>query len=258
MAYFIRKNENEFTATGAAGGAWNTEEQHIAPMMGLMTHLTELDHARRDVEGAMLPGRINVEILGTLSFDAFHIETEVVRPGRTIELVEAVCIQNGRPAVRMRTWFMSAADTASIAGTAFASIPGPNEEALPALGTDWGGGYVQSITGFRQQSEPGRGIAWWRTDTPLIEGETVSNLAYFMSLLDMANGVVVRENPRKVAYPNLDLTAHFFQLPDGPWLGTDTHVSFGASGIGETHSVIHDASGPIGTCSQILTIRRRG
>ncbi|MDN6246622.1 MAG: thioesterase family protein, partial [Corynebacterium casei] len=105
MAYFIRKDENEFTATGAASGAWNTEEQHIAPMMGLMTHLTELDHARRDTEGVMLPGRINVEILGTLSFDAFHIETEVVRPGRTIELVEAVCIQNGRPAVRMRTWF---------------------------------------------------------------------------------------------------------------------------------------------------------
>lgn len=257
MAYFIRKGENEFTATDAAGGAWNTEEQHIAPMMGLMTHLTELDHAQRDVEGTMLPGRVSVEILGTLSFDSFHIEVEVVRPGRTIELVEAVCIQNGRPAVRMRTWFLTQVDTETIEGTAFESIPGPTDELLPALGTGWGGGFVNSIRGNRVQSETGRGFAWWQTDVPLLEDEAVSEFAAYLSILDMANGVAVRVDPREVIYPNLDLTAHFFRMPKGKWVGTDTDVSFGATGVGLTHSVIHDKSGPIGTCSQVLTVRPR-
>ena len=77
-----------------------------------------------------------MEILGVLGYEPFDIEVEVIRPGRTIELIEAVCIQNGRPAVRMRTWFMAQTNTSTIAGTAFPSIPGPNEEeARPALGT---------------------------------------------------------------------------------------------------------------------------
>lgn len=255
MAYFVRIRENTFEATSESGGAWNPAEQHIAPMMGLMTHMTELNHAQRDASAELVPGRISVEILGVLSFDPFEISVDVVRPGRTIELVEAVCVQNGRSAVRMRTWFIKQTDTSSIAGTAFASILRPPEHPLPALGTDWGGGFVQSISGQRNQEEPGRGTAWWRTDTELIDSESVSDLAYFMSILDMANGVAIREDPRKVVYPNVDLTAHFFQLPVGKWLGTDTTVSFGAAGIGETNSVIHDENGPIGTCSQILTIR---
>lgn len=257
MPYFIRTADNEFTATEAAGGAWNPQEQHIAPMMGLMAHLTELGHAARDAEGAMLPGRVSVEILGTLSFDPFHIEVEVVRPGRTIELVEALCIQNGRPAVRMRTWFLSQVDTAAIAGTTFEPIPGPTDEILPALGTGWGGGFVNSIRGNRVQTAAGRGHAWWRSDVALLADAPISPFASYLRLLDMANGVAVRVDPREVIYPNLDLTAHFFRMPQGPWVGADTSVSFGAGGIGLTHSVIHDETGPLGTCSQVLTVRPR-
>ena len=49
MAYFIRQGANTFLATPEAGGAWNPEEQHIAPMIGLLTHLTELEIGRAHV-----------------------------------------------------------------------------------------------------------------------------------------------------------------------------------------------------------------
>ena len=124
MAYFIRQGANTFLATPETGGAWNPEEQHIAPMIGLLTHLTELDHNQRDEDATLVPGRMSVEILGVLGYEPFDVEVEVVRPGRTIELVEAICIQKGRPAVRVRTWFMAQTDTSSIAGTAFSLIPG--------------------------------------------------------------------------------------------------------------------------------------
>lgn len=257
MAYFQRTGDNEFTATEHTGGAWNPKEQHIAPMVGLMTHLTELDHSQRDAANNMVPGRISVEILGTISFDPFHIDIEVVRPGRTIELVEAICVQNGRPAARMRTWFLIQEDTLAFEGTAFEDMPEPTGELRPGLGIGWGGGFVNSIAGYQEMKEPGRGIAWWQTDVPLLEGETVSNLASYMSILDMANGVAVRENPQEVVFPNLDLTAHLFRMPEGKWVGTDTSVSFGGSGVGLTHSILHDEAGPIGTCSQVLTVRPR-
>ena len=74
-------------------------------------------------------------------------------------------------------------------------------------------------------------------------------------LFDIANGMTVRLSPKHVAFPNLDLTAHLFTQPRGTWIGFDTSVSFGPGGIGLTSSILHDTGGPIGTVSQILTIR---
>src|SRR5699024_12255590 len=104
-------------------------------MIGLLTHLTELDHKQRDEEAALVPGRMSVEILGVLGYEPFDVEGEVVRPGRTIELVEAVCTQNGRPAVRMRTLFMAQTHTSSIGASDFSLMLGDTEG---AGGTDGG------------------------------------------------------------------------------------------------------------------------
>jgi hypothetical protein len=65
----------------------------------------------------------------------------------------------------------------------------------------------------------------------------------------------VRRDPRSVAFPNVDLTAHLFREPRGGWLGFDTTVSFGADGLGLTSSVVHDEVGPVGTSAQLLTVR---
>lgn len=67
--------------------------------------------------------------------------------------------------------------------------------------------------------------------------------------------MAVRESPTDVAFPNLDLTAHLFTQPRGEWIGFDTTVSFGPTGLGLTSSVIYDTRGPVGTVSQILTVR---
>mgnify|MGYP000616146169 CR=1 FL=1 len=89
----------------------------------------------------------------------------------------------------------------------------------------------------------------------LLDGEPVSGLAHAARLFDIANGMTVRRDPREVAFPNLDLTAHLFAEPTGDWLGFDTRVSFGDRGLGLTASVLHDERGPVGTMSQILTVR---
>jgi hypothetical protein len=67
----------------------------------------------------------------------------------------------------------------------------------------------------------------------------------------------VRASPDRVVFPNLDLTAHLFTEPHGEWIGFDTTVTFGPGGVGLTSSVIHDTHGPVGTMSQILTLRPR-
>jgi hypothetical protein len=82
-------------------------------------------------------------------------------------------------------------------------------------------------------------------------------MARAVGLFDVANGLTVRRNPREVAFPNLDLTAHLYRTPDGEWLGFDTTVTFGPAGLGLTSTVLHDERGPIGTIAQSLVVRPR-
>jgi len=96
---------------------------------------------------------------------------------------------------------------------------------------------------------------WASTDIPLVDDEAVGPLARTAGLLDIVNGMTVRQDPREVAFPNLDLTAHLLREPTGDWVGFDATVSFGPAGVGVTSSVLHDQHGPLGTLAQTLTVR---
>jgi hypothetical protein len=119
----------------------------------------------------------------------------------------------------------------------------------------WPGGFIASAEVRRQQIEPGRASYWVRTPLPLIQDEDDSRLVSVAGVLDIANGMTVRVNLDDVSFPNVDLTVHLFAEPRGEWIGFDTTVSFGPSGLGLTSSVIHDLHGPVGTAAQLLTVR---
>jgi hypothetical protein len=253
QTYFRRTGPTTFAPTEHVGGAWRTDEQHIAPAMGLMAHAVELDLDARRSDGVRL-SRLSYDILGVLPLEEVEIEVRVVRPGRTVELVEAVLTHAGRPGVLLRAWLLAGGDTGEVAGTDLPPMPDPEsfDEWDPT--TVWPGGFIASASLRRDHHGPGRGRFWARSATQLLE-EPASATATAMGLLDIANGMTVRADPREVAFPNVDLTAHLLRAPEPGWLGFDTTVSFGPGGLGVTSSVLHDEHGPIGTLSQSLTVR---
>lgn len=256
MAYFERLGPGRFRATEHTGGAWDLETQHIAPALGLLAHVVETDRdARRD--DGLLVSRLSYDILGTVPVAEVEIDVQVVRKGRTIELVEAVLEEGGRTAVRLRAWLMEPRDTRGLAGSTHAVIPGPEETESWDPTEVWPGGFIDTAEVRRHQTEPGRARVWVRSQVPLVADEPASSLSRFAGLLDIANGMTVRAAPAEVLFPNVDLTAHFFDQPRGEWLGLDTTVSFGPAGVGLTTSVLHDERGPIGVSSQSLTVRPR-
>ncbi|HLS26054.1 MAG TPA: thioesterase family protein [Beutenbergiaceae bacterium] len=254
MTYFERVSESTYRATRHVSGAWRTDEQHIAPMLGLLVHLVETDHHARRDDGLVI-GRLSYDILGIIPVEPVDVDIEVLRPGRTIELVQATVAHGGRCAVVLRAWFMQQQDTSALAGTDLPAIP-PHQDMIPWDPTqDWPGGFIESLEVRRQQSRPGRAASWVRPKYALLDSEPVSALARAVGVFDAANGMTPRESPGEVAFPNLDLTAHLFRRPDGEWVGFDTTVSFGPRGIGLTTTTLHDADGPFGTMDQILTVR---
>lgn len=255
-AYFVSLGEGRYRPTEHAGGAWSDAELHLAPVAGLLTH--HMDHWRRAHGGDdKLVGRIAVDVLGQIGNAELQLETRVIRPGRTIELLETTATVNGRLTLGARTWLMSIGDTSTVAGTEFEGIAGPDSLAPIELDHRWPGGYIRSLD-MRQAGEPrrGRNAAWLTTDVALVAGEDASPLAEYVKLIDTANGIAVRESPTEWMYPNLDLSIHFFRQPSGTWVGFDATVSFGATGQGLTSTVLHDVDGPVGTVQQVLTVRR--
>ena len=254
MSYFERTAAFSYVPTEHVSGAWNPAEQHIAPSLGLLAHVIEQDRdARRDDH--LLATRLSYDIWGTLPMEEVTASVRVLRPGRTIEHVEAALARDGRTAVTLRAWLMRTSPTDTIAGTRLAPIPGPEETPGWDPTSVWPGGFIASARVRRQQHEPGRAVVWASTDIPLVDDEAVGPLARTAGLLDIVNGMTVRQDPREVAFPNLDLTAHLLREPTGDWVGFDATVSFGPAGVGVTSSVLHDQHGPLGTLAQTLTVR---
>ena len=254
MSYFERLDESTYRATSHVSGAWDIEHQHIAPALGLLAHVIETDRDRRRGNDLVIT-RLSYDILGVVPVDVFDTTARVIRPGRTIELVEASLRHGGRDVVLVRAWLMQPRDTGQFSGSALPSITPPADTPAWDPATVWPGGFIESVEVRRTQDEPGRATFWVRTPLPLVSGEKASNLAQTVGLLDIANGMTVRTDPTSVVFPNIDLTAHLYREPEGEWVGFDTTVAFGPTGTGLTSSVIHDTQGPVGTSDQILTVR---
>lgn len=255
--YFVAIGQSQYLPTQLCGGAWRDDELHLAPVVGLMVHELEAWRSNQHLDHLMF-SRFAIEVLGVIAPSTISIHIDVVRPGRTIELVEAVATINGKITIRARAWLLHTSDTSEIAGNEFADIPSPDAMQHESTLLQWPGGFCSSLEGVQSEvSGPGRSQTWLRSNVPLLTNEPVSELAHFCRLLDAANGVAIRVTPDEWMYPNVDITLHFFRMPRGEWVGLDTRVSFGHSGVGLTSSVIHDLFGAVGVVNQSLTLRKK-
>ncbi|MFH8484424.1 thioesterase family protein [Streptomyces longisporoflavus] len=254
-SYYEPIDERRYKPTLHAGGAWDTDEMHFSPLGGLIVHAIDRYLADRPDNGLVM-SRISFDILGRLALDECEIRVETIRPGRTIELIEAVVLMADRPVVRARAWLLTSVDTGAVAGGGADRLTPPDELAPWHMASLWPGGYIASVEARPlAPPQPGRTTAWISTSLDLVAGQTASPLASFVALVDTANGIAVRQSPTEWMFPNVDLTVHLHRQPAGRWTGLDTTVTFGPTGQGITSTVLHDVNGPVGHAQQMLTVR---
>lgn len=249
--YYVRRGVSRFASSLHVEGAWQPGEQHLAPAAGLVLAAVE-----RQLPSDKLVSRASFDILGVIYSGEFDIDVQVVRPGRTIELIEA-CMRHGdRVSIRARIWRLQGSDTATVAGLEWPPLPGRRTMHPLAINKVWAGGYIASLEAYQSATtRPGLGQTWLRGRYPLVVGEIDPPVAHFVKLIDTANGLVVRQDPRATFFANVDLTVHLLRRPTGDWVGFDTRQNFGPTGLGETFSVLSDEVGPVGTAAQSLTVR---
>src|SRR5690625_227419 len=105
-----------------AQGAWNANEQHMGPVSGLLAAEIEQFFPRDD----MRLGRISFDIFGKMHLDQCTVQTRLIRPGRTIELVESQMEIRGQVCVVARACRLLTQDSSAIEGQEDQPVPGPH------------------------------------------------------------------------------------------------------------------------------------
>lgn len=254
-AYFKRLPAGTYQATKLTGGVWNPTQLHIAPLLGILAHESELAHT-----GSLQLASFHCDILGTIPIGEIAVEAKIVRPGATIELIEvtATPVGDDRPAAIARVWFLVRSDTSEFEDvTGYGTIT-PRAAARPLVpGRSWTGSFLESIQARVARIHRGHNHAWLRASHDLLAGEHVSPTARMIGLVDMANGVNTVGNPSKLAYPNVDIAVNILRAPRSDWTGFSTRTGFAATGIGLNATTLFDDHGVVGTVAQTLTLRPR-
>lgn len=251
-AYYQQLQPGRYRSTEHAQGAWSAGEQHMAPVAALLTHALDTCSPRTD----LVLSRVAFDILGRIPAGEVEVAARVIRPGRTIELVEAEMTAGGRTVVRATAWRLALSDTAAVAASDLDVLSGPEAADPFEMTAIWPGGFIRSVEARAVgERRPGRSTVWLRSLVGVVEGLETSEQTGLIGLIDTANGVAVRAQPGDVLFPNTDLTVHLFRRPVGVWLGLQTEVSFGPDGLGLTSAVLHDLAGPFGRSAQTLTVR---
>ncbi len=228
-AFYARIGEHRFASTLHSQGACSRPgEQHLAVASGLM-----LAEVERRLPSDKLVSRASFDILGVIHSGEFTVDVNVVRAGRTIELIEASMRHGEQISIRARVWRLAASDTQKVQGLEWPTLPPP--DSLPALrissiALEWW--FHQRCSRRRREAvaRPGRGaqLAAYALSPHLGRGRPPPSRA-FWKLVDTANGLVVPQAPRsgEVFFANVDLTvASSFRLPEAGWVGFDTRVNF--------------------------------
>ena len=92
-AFYEPLGDGRFRSTGHTAGPWDVRSQHAGPPAALLGRALEGTEPR---EGTLL-ARVTFEILGPVPVAEVEVESRVLRPGRTVELLEAQLSAGGRP-----------------------------------------------------------------------------------------------------------------------------------------------------------------
>lgn len=259
LTSFYRRGDDGFAATELTRGPWDSGSQHAGPPCALLCRA--LDGA-----GELAPAqlaRVSFEILRPVPIATLSVDVRVVRPGRSVELVEGALSHAGRELIRARAWRIR---TEQVPVDAHAPEPAPiagPDHARPAefFPVPWELGYHAAMeVRFASGAflEPGPAQAWMRMRVPLVAGEPTGPLDRLMVAADAGNGVSGPLDYRRFVFINTDLTVSLRRLPEGEWVGLDAVTYASERGIGLSDTLLRDERGMVGRGTQSLLVAERG
>jgi hypothetical protein len=262
---FYEPDGGRYIATELTRGPWDPGAQHAGPPAALIGREIERLGGGRVGSGEGPPaqvGRITFDLLRSVPIAPLTVEAEIVRPGRSVELVRAKLSDVDGEVIRAHAWRLRTTEVS------FEEPPG-RQEALPGpeqgqpgefFHTGYDVGYhtameYRFLSGAFMETGPAR--VWMRMGVPLVPGEEPSPLQRVLAAADSGNGVSAALDWRSYLFINVDLSVHLHRMPAGDWVCLDAVTLPERNGIGLADTNLHDERGPIGHALQTLLVDQR-
>jgi hypothetical protein len=256
---FYERNGDGFVATELTRGPWDPGSQHAGPPSALLGREIER------VEGGdgFQIARVTLEILRPVPIGPVRVEAEVVRPGRSVQMVEATLSGEEGALMVARAWRIRTSEIEIPDAVVSTPEPpaGPEEGDKPeffSTGQDVGYHTAmewRSVSGGFREPEPA--TVWMRMGCALVAGEEPTPLQRTLVAADVGNGISAVLDWTRFVFINVDLSVHLERMPEGEWVCVDAVTLPQASGIGTAESVLYDERGRIGRAAQALLIAER-
>lgn len=254
----FRRDGEFFIPADESRGPWHPDYLHGGPVVGLMAHALQNAAARPDLRLA----RLTVDLLRPVPAQPLTVETETVRPGKRLHLLEGRLLADGQEVTRASALFLEQKDLSVPAHGQFPAgelAPPGEDQPLRSLAeaANWGSRY--SPEGFHTTAQAvvlegtrgqGHGRVWMRLPLPLIAGESTDPLVTAAALCDFGNGVGQLHLGQQRGSINADVTLYLHRAPRGEWLGLEATGRMQDNGMGLVETTLFDGDGPVGRVLQ--------
>lgn len=253
-AFYLPLGDDRWRSSVHTTGPWDARFQHGGPPSALLARAIERCSPRED----MLVARMTVDILGAIPVDELVLRSRMLRPGRSVELVEAALSAGGREVARAQAWRVLRTRE-KIAPRQPPSPPLPAESTTPPA-DGWVDGYLSAVewrftAGAFGQLGPA--TAWTRLRYPLVPGEPPSPLQRVLAVADSGNGISGELDLTSWHFINPELTVHLHREAVGEWICLEAQTAISPGGVGLATSALSDLDGSIGVGAQSLLIAQR-
>ena len=252
-SFFVPLDADRWLATQQTSGPWDPRFQHGGPPSALLGRAVERCSPRPE----LVVARVTVELLGPVPFGELAVQARVVRPGRSVELVEAVLSAGGRDVARAAAWRVLRTTEAGLPQEPPPPLPAEGD---PGIAEGWAGGYLSAVE-WRFVSghfgRPGPARAWARLRLPLVAEEDTSPLCRVLAVADSGNGLSSQLDIARWHFINPELTVHLHREAVGEWVCVEARTAISAGGAGLATTVLSDLDGPVGVGAQSLLVAPR-
>ncbi|MGH2948595.1 MAG: thioesterase family protein [Solirubrobacteraceae bacterium] len=253
-AFFEPLGDGRFRATEHTRGPWDPGFQHAGPPAALLGRTLE----RCEPRDGLLLARLTFDILGPVSVAAVEVEARVVRPGRSVELLEGELRAGGRAAMTVRAWRVLAATAPTVADVSPPSRPAHATPPPPGLDRFGYGNAVEMRFAAGSWDDAGPATVWTRLRVAVVPGEEPTGLQRVLAVADSGNGVSGVLPLHEWLFINPELTVHVRREPRGEWICLDAETAISEGGAGVARSVLSDDDGVVAHGSQSLLVTPRG
>jgi len=255
-SFYVPLGDGRWQATVHTTGPWDVRAQHGGPPSALLGRAMRECESRAD----MMIARFTCEILRPIPVGEISVAARVVRPGRSVELLEATASAGGREVARASAWRVLRTAADPVASRFSAPEGPPGQYPTMPRPREWVDGYLSAIEwrAIRGNlSSPGPACVWGRMRYPLVPDEEPNSLERVLAVADSGNGISWEMDIARWHFINPELTVHLHREAKGEWICLDAQTAIAQGGVGLATSVLSDLAGPVGVGAQSLFVAPR-